>query len=172
MNEIVPASGFVIRPMCREDRPFIASSWLTSYGRSAVARSLDPKIYHAKQGRLIDRLLADASVILVAVSASESSQLRGWIVADLPAGEVVTVVHFMYVKTTFRREGVAKALLREAGVVTYSKTAVRDHNIEYTHLAPLKTAHFQDDFASMGELIAKLSPAAVFNPYRLMRIGE
>lgn len=99
-----------LRPMLPDDARFIASTWVKSYASSDLARLCTrggewpraSRAYREGQNRLVDRLLARA-----ACTVAEDSE--GLVAAYLVhEGDVV---HYVYVRDMYRREGLAKQLL-------------------------------------------------------------
>lgn len=100
---------FRIRPATSEDVSFLFSSWLKSLRDSGVAsRGISNTIFFEGQHKLIEKILQNASVH-VACSVDNPAQLYGYIVAEKIEG--IFVMHYIYVKHTFRRMGIGQALL-------------------------------------------------------------
>ena len=98
---------------------FIWSSWLQSFSESKDNLELPAKIYYRAQKQLISELLASKTVrISVARSPVDPLVIRGYAVAD--SGEL----HWIYVKSICRRQGIATALLIAAG---NPQTYTHDH---------------------------------------------
>ena len=98
--------------MVPQDLYFIFSSWLHSYRKGCrFVRDLDWDVYRVGQANLIQSLLLTSDV-LVACNPDSSDQIFGYIVfTETP---VITAIHWVYVKATFRRFGVARSLYKEA----------------------------------------------------------
>ena len=112
-----------LRPLTEEDYPFLYNSWLKSYRFSPFAERITNTIYFEDHHKLIEKII-DNSKTLIACNPSDPSQLYGYIVAGEEEG--VLVVHFVYVKHTFRNMGIGKTLLdamghdkEKAGVYTH-----------------------------------------------------
>ena len=102
-----------ITPATEADKPFIYSSWLKSYREAPHNGALPNRVYYRAQTALIDELLDSPTVrVLVARSPVDALIIRGWGCADGP------VLHYVYVKSVCRRQGIADALLRELGTLT------------------------------------------------------
>ncbi len=106
-----------------EDIGFIFNSWLKSYRSSSVATKVINTIFFAEQHKLIERLLANATVI-IACNDNDPSQIFGWAVAERIQG--IFAIHYIYVKHSFRRMGIANELIKafghdgsEAGIYTH-----------------------------------------------------
>jgi GNAT superfamily N-acetyltransferase len=106
------------------DVGFIFNSWLKSYRSSYFAKPISNTIYFSEHHKVIEKL-AKTSEILIACNQDDPSQIYGYACAERVDG--VFVIHYIYVKQTFRRMGVAKALL-ESFDHDYSDAAVFTHN--------------------------------------------
>jgi GNAT superfamily N-acetyltransferase len=113
-----------IRLATEGDIPFIFSSWLRSYKSATANNNVPPSIYFAEHHKVIEDLLRTCEV-LVACNEHDPSDIVGYICAERVDG--IFVVHYIYVKHTFRVMGIAKLLLNgfdhEAGVA-----AIYTHN--------------------------------------------
>ncbi len=93
-----------LRPFESRDRGFVIMSFVRSFGRSAYAAGVPAAV-------LID--LLDPLLIAwdTAVAEAPDGELLGWSCSRLP-GDLA----WLYVKPSFRRHGVARALLEHAKV--------------------------------------------------------
>lgn len=101
-----------IRDANEEDVPFIFNSWLRSYRNSSFARTLSNEVYYAGHHRLIERALKRCQVSVVC-GLEDSGQIFGYSVTEKVTG--VLVVHYIYVKDSYRNMGIANTLLQHAG---------------------------------------------------------
>jgi len=97
-----------IRPAIEEDIPFIFSTWLKSFRDSFFAQNISTTIYYAEHHKVVERLLKSCSVF-VACSDKDISQLYGYICAE--EIDSILVVHYVYVKHSFRWLGIGRQLL-------------------------------------------------------------
>lgn len=100
------------RPLKESDLGFLYNSWLKSYRNSKLTKSWKNEAYFAAQAQTIEALLKRSDV-RVAVDPDSDGHIYGYIVRDAFHPKVV---HFLYVKQTFRRLGIARSLLSEIGV--------------------------------------------------------
>ena len=128
-----------------EDRNFILNSWLKSYQKAAAVKDVDTRVYFGNQSDVIDRLI-EKSHVVVAVSETDPTEIFGYIFRE-KIGET-TVVHYCYVKKTYRRLGVGHHLLIAADYEP-------DEGLAYTHHTYVA-----------NKLRYKYS--ALFNPFILM----
>ena len=101
-----------LRPMVEDDLAFIFNSWLKSYRFSHFGEKITNTIYFEDHHRLIEKILNNSKV-LIACNPSDSSQLYGYAVVGEDDG--ILIVHFLYVKHTFRNMGIGKTLLDAVG---------------------------------------------------------
>lgn len=98
------------------DLSLIFSSWLRTFARSFEVADIAPKVYYARKHTQIERLIARGAV-LVACNPDDHVQVYGWACTEGGA------VHYVCVKPTYQRLGVARRL-----VAPYV-----DSNALYTH---------------------------------------
>ena len=101
-----------LRPMVEDDLAFIFNSWLKSYRFSHFGEKITNTIYFSDHHKIIERLI-DHSKVLVACNQEDPTQVYGYIVGGESEGTFV--LHFIYVKHTFRNMGVGKTLLDAMG---------------------------------------------------------
>ena len=101
------------RPPGQSDTNFILSSWCESYRRSDWSGPMSDKLYFDAQRAHITELLSRPSTRVIccyATSEAPPDDLLGYIVYG-PG-----VVYYTYVKFLFRKNGVARELLKRAGI--------------------------------------------------------
>lgn len=106
-------SSIAFRPPLPTDHNFILSSWLESFRRSPNAGVLPDKPFYDSHRAHLEELLSRPSArVLCCYSPSEAppNDLFGFI-AWQPG-----VLHYVYVKHAYRKMGVAKALVLQAGL--------------------------------------------------------
>ena len=97
-----------IRPAIQEDVPFIFNSWLKSFRHSHIGRLVTNEIYFNSQHKIIEKILQE-NTVMVACNQEDPSQLYGYIVAGDVEGHFI--LHYVYIKHTYRNMGLAKTLL-------------------------------------------------------------
>lgn len=95
------------RPAGQEDVNFIFNSWLKSYRNSYATKNITSTFYFSEHHKVIERVLAAAKTI-IACNPEDPSQVYGYVVADTVDG--IFVVHYLYVKHSFRGLGLGKLL--------------------------------------------------------------
>jgi ribosomal protein S18 acetylase RimI-like enzyme len=124
-----------IRPANQEDVGFIFNSWLRSYKPSFFSRLIDNRVYFENHHKLLENL-AKTSTFTIACDKDDPSQIYGYICYEKIQG--ISAIHYIYVKHSFRKLGIAKLLLKEsghtsssAGCCTHITRAVEKSCIKY-----------------------------------------
>lgn len=112
-------SDLILRDQTEADEPFIFSSWLKSFRLND--RRPGPR-YYREQHNTIERLLKESSV-KVACLAATPHIIIGWSAINGQA------CHYVYVKSPFRRMGIARTLLAS---IDPTKTVTYSHKTERT----------------------------------------
>ncbi len=113
-----------VRPASVDDVPFICSSWLKSYRGADAVKDVPSRTYYYYQHRVLEELLP-RSVTLVACLEDDPNTIVGYLTYEVV--DTALVVHWLYLKHTFRRMGIAKELLKLAA------DAEKPPAIFYTH---------------------------------------
>lgn len=101
-----------LRPPTESDTNFIFNSWLKSYRSSAFAKDQCNTVFFDNYKRVIATII-DRSLISILCSPDDPNHLYGYIVyEDLPGQNLL--VHYVYVKHTYRKSGLAKELIKSA----------------------------------------------------------
>lgn len=110
----------VIRPLRPSDRRFVAATWAQAWRRPVEAGLISVAAWRQAAFRTVEELLGVAGVAVTVVvdrdSASGDADLFGYLALQHVAGEPMPLILFCYVKRDYRRNGLARALLREAGL--------------------------------------------------------
>lgn len=106
-----------IRPYNKiSDTDFIYSTWIKSYRTSGFARGISSPLYEMGQRSRIDRILSkETTYIYVATDKDTPELIFGYIV-----GEGDAILHYLYVKSHYRKQGIGKELLGEAKDLIYT----------------------------------------------------
>lgn len=105
------SSEIEVRTAFLEDVPFIFATWLRSYRHaSSFARKISNEVFYARHHMVVDMILKrEGSSVLVAHPKGEPDVILGYLVTERqPDG--TDVVHYTYVKKSFRQMGIARAL--------------------------------------------------------------
>jgi hypothetical protein len=107
---------FKVRGMVKGDRPLILGTLLNSYYRGAVAplKFISYQTFMVLYGPIVEKLLK-TSEVRIASNPEDPDTVIAW--AIVQSG----ILHFVWVKDSYRRNGVCRALLRDLGdKVVYS----------------------------------------------------
>lgn len=104
----------LVRAPVRDDMPFIYSSWLKSYSKHEDSVRMRKSTYFRYYKKVLDAILM-SNKILIACNPDDAGQVYGYIVYNEDAHKElgVTVLHYVYVKYTFRKLGIARYLLNQ-----------------------------------------------------------
>ena len=104
---------FVTRLATTDDLRFVAASWFLSFWKGTMQRAgAAYEQYRPAQDALINTLLQRSRVVVVAAE-SVPDEIVGYAVLEKH------YAHYVYVKSAYRRMGVAKGLLR-SGTTRYT----------------------------------------------------
>lgn len=95
------------------DISFIFNSWLKSFRETSKSVSISSVVYYANHHKMIEGLLKKCDVT-IACEQQNPAHIFGYICAEKVTG--VDVIHFTYVKESYRRLGMARLLCEAAGV--------------------------------------------------------
>lgn len=103
------------RPATSADRDFVVGSWETSYRKAHTAGLILmedwAKVMRAQLTKILDRDYVDCTV---AFESDDPAFVYGYLVAE--PGEAPPLVYWAYVKQPYRRQGLATALFKAAGI--------------------------------------------------------
>lgn len=89
------------------DESFIYDSWLKSYQeQNRDFKRMGIRTYYAGYKKILMGIL-DSALVVIACNPDDKDQIYGFIVAEADAD----IVHYLYVKYTFRKLGIARRLL-------------------------------------------------------------
>ncbi len=101
-----------LRPGTEADAPFIFNSWLKCNRHSRFALQMQNEVYFTQHHKLIEGLLRHCSVV-IACNPNDIAQIYGYAVGEKIDGH--SVIHFIYVKESYRKLGIALTLLQSVG---------------------------------------------------------
>ena len=103
----------LLREHTPADLGFIVNAWITNYQKAGEVEDLTPDIYCPSQRGQINRFLRAGGCTLV-VSEADPTQFFGFICFERDEKASVGVVHYVYVKKTFRGVGLGKQMVAHA----------------------------------------------------------
>ncbi len=96
-----------IRDFEEGDRNFIINSWIKCYRKQCL--DIRPDVYFLEHHKIIQSLIGRCK-IKIATNIEDGNQIYGYILYEpLP----VTILHFIFVKQTFRNMGIGKKLITD-----------------------------------------------------------
>ncbi len=107
----------LIRPAIAEDAPYILSAWTRSYHRDFIGNFFRPwELYlPAARARIADILARDTTNVLVAALPDNPDFIVGYLVWEEDSNGK-SIIHYVQVKGGWKKRGIAKFLLRKAGI--------------------------------------------------------
>lgn len=110
------------------DTSFIYSTWLKSYRNSPFAGQMSNDTFYDNHKLLVEKILSKPTTkVLVLCEDGDEDHLYGYCVVEV-IGNSVEVVHYCYVKYTYRKMGFAKALLTAAsGAFASTQSSLCSH---------------------------------------------
>ena len=119
-----------IRQFRPEDEGFVYSSWLNNYWGSHN-HDMTKTVFMAGHHNVIEKILQREGIeILIAANIDDDEQILGYLVRE------GNVLHYLYVKSPFRRSGISAALLEEAD---FSQPVILSHKTVYCDYLKIKT---------------------------------
>jgi hypothetical protein len=142
---MAPEWNWLIRPAEGSDLNFIYVTWVNALWLDVYCgRGLKKSAFRAKYLTIIDSILADPeSKILVACDPNDPFVIYGYLVAKPPTA------HFTFIKSQFRKLGIAKSLFLS-----------------------LKCSGASTHWTSRLKPIAKKYPELTYHPHLLFQEGE
>lgn len=107
----------LIRPAIAEDAAYILSSWTRSYHRDFIGNFFRPwELYlPAARDRIANILARDTTNVIVAVQPEEPDIILGYLVWEEDSNNQ-NIIHYVQTRGGWKRKGIAKFLLRKAGI--------------------------------------------------------
>ncbi len=120
-----------IRAAEESDLNFIYSSWLKAMRRTTG--HIDKEVFYPNHRRLVEALI-DKSQILIACSDEDQNQIFGYLVKE--ERFKVPILHFLYVKSPFRRMGIGTQLFKMIGLPEGALMPVTHFTAYHEYVAP------------------------------------
>lgn len=107
---------YMFRPYTLDDIPFLHSSWGSSYYTGAKYKKLyDPDAFHGFHRPKRERVFnCEKATIIVCASKEDPTHIIGWIAVEQPKNKAGLILHYIYIKHAFKREGIGSELLKRA----------------------------------------------------------
>ncbi len=125
--EVAPLDDkpYIFRPYLLNDIPFIQSSWGNSYFSGVNGHGiLLPEDFHSHHRPIRDKILSKSNIaIIVCCSKDDQGLIIGYSIVEKPHSPGL-ILHYIYVKQAFKKEGIAKHLI---------KMSLSERPVLYTH---------------------------------------
>lgn len=142
-----PLEEIEVRLLSKEDLPFVFATWLKSYRASSFARRIKKDVFFFWHHLVVERILARSSVkTIVACLKGHPDVIIGYLNFETVDKEP-KIVHYCFVKESFRRMGIAKAML--------TGTGIRGH------------FYFSHWTYSLDPIVEKNQEGMIYDPYRI-----
>lgn len=160
MNEL----PLQIRYAGKDDVAFITNSWLKSYRESHSVDSIPNRVYYWYHHKILEQLLARSAVVVLC-NEEDPDQILAWACVEKLVDKVL-VIHYLYVKHAFRKQGLARRLMGflfdkekpSAMFVTHWTRAAAGIEYHFKRQLKVETFHLPSE---QGPL------PVVYNPYLL-----
>jgi GNAT superfamily N-acetyltransferase len=129
-----------VRPAEPTDLNFIINSFLRSLRGYPGLKSMPNELYYYEQTKKLDGLIR-ASKVLVSCNPEIPDQIYGYVIG-VPNKET----HFVYVKFTYRKFGLARKLMEALHPQLYNKTLVATHTCRNWEEVSAKFRHIHNPF--------------------------
>jgi hypothetical protein len=97
-----------LRPPLNDDVQFIVCSWLKSNRNSDLTNYVNNEDYYKNHPKIIEDLI-NRSLITMAVDPEDDNHIYGYVVHENTGSKFI--IHYIYVKYTYRNFGIAKKML-------------------------------------------------------------
>lgn len=116
---------YMVRNIHRDDVPFVTNSWLKSFRESPENKQVKSTFYFADGHKLLEEIIP-RSVVLVVCDRQDPHQILGYACYEM--FDTALILHYIYIKHTFRSMGIASTLMR------YAVGAEAPPALFYTHM--------------------------------------
>jgi ribosomal protein S18 acetylase RimI-like enzyme len=112
--------NLIFRPIHASDTSYVKSAWMKTCFDSANEWANDKTGYYKKYSIILDGLLFSEDKRLIRfVAAIDDYTIAGFCIAD-PS---IPLLHYCHVKGSFRGQGIAREMLKFAGIIQNEKFA-------------------------------------------------
>lgn len=132
------------------DRALILNAWLKSYRRAFCTEGITNTIFYAEHHEVAKSIL-DRGCVIIACDDTDPNVIIGFIAAEVV--DVALVVHYVYVKNSFRGFGIGKLLY---------ETLKAQENPEIIY-----ASHMTDNVSRAAK-----RREIIYNPYLLARLAH
>lgn len=120
------------RPLRNEDKDFIYHSWLKNYKNSRFAKQIPHDLFYKHHTPIVHDIVEHEEVI-VACNPDDIDHIYGYLVGEYV--EEGACIHWIYVKGSFKRFGIATALIEKLLDIDKFRDPMKDEEfvIFYSH---------------------------------------
>lgn len=123
---------FIIRPYAESsDWPFVFDAWANSFRSSVFAGTVRNNQYFDVICGTIKGLLERGMRVLILADRKHLNVLVGFIAFEVPECKI-PVIHYLYIKDSFRRQGLGGALLKEVQERSSFDELIYTHRTKYS----------------------------------------
>ncbi len=102
------SQNVLLRSPCDQDGSFIIDSWVREAREHYPFSHMDKALFYKEYKETVKTLISK-SLIVIACNPEDQDQIYGYL--SFEKVEDIPIIHFIYVKLTFRENGIAKLLL-------------------------------------------------------------
>lgn len=112
------ATGLLLRPgVPTDDYNFVRQSWLRNYRETGPAKKQPQRSFYRYHHDIVDGLLHRPDTrVWVASLTTDPDRIYGWLCTSEAWQPRIQVVHYVYVKSMYRGNGLARRLFARAGI--------------------------------------------------------
>lgn len=148
--DLLDESQIVIRHYTQEDYNCLMSNWAESYYKGSIAKEFfTPEEFHSFHRPIRERFFAKPNTqVLVCCSSVDPWLILGWIATESVRGALI--MHYIYVKETFRGRGIAKLLMKRA---IHPRPVVYTHTTDKAESIIRRKCEFFEEFIYIPNLV-------------------
>lgn len=125
---------YEVRPSDSVDEPMVRDAWMRSAKGGFAFRGMPNAIFEAEFKPMMASAL-ERSVVLVVADKSRPERMLGFSVSEHP-DEETAIVHYVYAKHDWRKQGVGHALSRAMGLSDTKRVIYTHDNTTASHIGP------------------------------------
>lgn len=161
--------NIIYRAPTQGDLNFILDSWLKSYRQSDFASFVPNKLYFEYHKLIVQDILKRSQILMIS-DPEDSNHVYGYVVFEQFNG--YNILHYLYIKYTYRNLGFAKAALQVA-FPDFLQTEIHLTHLDKSHLRQSKFDKQEDGSPAIYRqsffMKKKDQYKLVYNPYMLVR---
>jgi hypothetical protein len=125
----LPTPPLQFRLVLADDLGFVLNSWLKSFRMSSWPSVASDAVYFPNQQRLIGEIAARENArLVVACNPDNPGQIYGWACGERATDTSPLIMHYVYVKETFRKMSIGTQLLGQFGWENDNQVVLATHD--------------------------------------------